>query len=284
MTHLNGYTVHHCAECGHGWVSSPVQDAEIRKFYESDEAVRRQYEFPEKVVRKQARRLFEFMAAAGLVKGQLVDLGCGQGIHVEVAREQGWNAVGVDHSEESRKLCRRRGAEVYESLESLEKEKGLKCADLITLWETLEHLRDPGETLARVRALLKPGGIIALSTPNFGSAQASAEGENWHEILPPMHLQYFTPRSLEIFLKKNGFENIHILTFGAWSSVIDGIGSFLLKLGLPERPDFLFKVACYKFGKPYFDRALQRKRKGCGLLAFASAGPVSRPFKFREFF
>ncbi len=285
LNRKNNYEIHRCSDCGHGWVSSEVKDKDLTDFYASDEAKKMQYEFPEKVVRKDGKRFLKYIETGYPQKGTLLDVGCGRGIYVEVAKEYGWKGVGFDFSSESRKSCQERQVPFYESWDALERDCGQHFADQISLWEVLEHLRDPLEMLVGLKSFLKPDGILSLSTPNYDSSLARQDEKNWMELRPPMHLHYFTPKSLAALLNKAGYQGVFIKTYGAWNKGIEKMGAgFQTIFNLSGQNAFLLKVASYKIGKFYFDRTLQRQRQGLGLFAVASEPQNFSKVKFREFF
>ncbi len=76
--------------------------------------------------------------------------------------------------------------------------------DVITLYDSVEHLTDPVATLAAVRRLLVPGGIVHLVTPNVGGLQARLLGRLWYHYKPGEHLFYFAPRTLHATLEAAG--------------------------------------------------------------------------------
>jgi 2-polyprenyl-3-methyl-5-hydroxy-6-metoxy-1,4-benzoquinol methylase len=80
--------------------------------------------------------------------------------------------------------------------------------DVITLWDVIEHVPEPRETLRQVRRLLRPGGIIAINTPDADSAWARVMGMGWHLIVPPEHLHLFGKRSLQLVLSDTNFESV----------------------------------------------------------------------------
>jgi 2-polyprenyl-3-methyl-5-hydroxy-6-metoxy-1,4-benzoquinol methylase len=68
--------------------------------------------------------------------------------------------------------------------------------DVITLFDVIEHLPQPRDTLALCSRYLKPGGIIVLTTGDFAALTARWAGAKWRLMTPPQHLWFFTGESL----------------------------------------------------------------------------------------
>jgi SAM-dependent methyltransferase len=68
--------------------------------------------------------------------------------------------------------------------------------DVITLFDVIEHLPHPHETLALCERHLKPGGIIVITTGDFASPVARLTGSRWRLMTPPQHLWFFTRKSI----------------------------------------------------------------------------------------
>lgn len=136
--------------------------------------------------------------------GRLLDVGCSAGLFLELAAAQGWSVFGVEPSTWLAHLAQKRfGSRVFNtSIEDI----GLatESFEAITLWDVLEHVRDPGVVLRKTAGLLKPGGILALNVPDIGSIIAKSLGPRWPLLLPE-HLHYFTRRSLRLLVEQNGF-------------------------------------------------------------------------------
>ena len=200
-----------------------------------------------------------------------MDVGSGRGVHLEVARKLGWEVVGIESNLFAREISAERGVTVYKSLELVDKKYGAGAFDLITLWEVIEHSLDPRNLLHQLRPLLKKGGVVALSTPNFNSVIARSNYAAWYELRPPLHLHYFTPESLTKLMEQGGFHVLNQLTYASLNGRIDRMVNKMADLFfLKESVVFLIKVACYKFLKIYFDYTLQSKMQGLGLLNMSS--------------
>ena len=98
--------------------------------------------------------------------GRLLDVGCGTGLFLAVARRRGWQVTGVDGSVEATRHARERfGLEVETGDFETLTDRGQRF-DAVTMWDIVEHARDPVRLLGSARRALAPGGVVGLSTPN----------------------------------------------------------------------------------------------------------------------
>jgi SAM-dependent methyltransferase len=77
--------------------------------------------------------------------------------------------------------------------------------DAVTLWDVIEHLADPAAELRHLHRLMRPGGILAVSTMDVDAAAARLLGRRWPWYMQ-MHLFYFSRRTLARLVEQTGFE------------------------------------------------------------------------------
>jgi SAM-dependent methyltransferase len=78
--------------------------------------------------------------------------------------------------------------------------------DQVVIWHVLEHLTDPKETLEEIHRILRPGGQVVVSVPNFSSIQGRWAGPTWFQLDLPRHLFHFPVRGLRQLMETCGFE------------------------------------------------------------------------------
>jgi 2-polyprenyl-3-methyl-5-hydroxy-6-metoxy-1,4-benzoquinol methylase len=136
--------------------------------------------------------------------GRLLDVGCAYGWFGEVARERGWDVAGVEAAEEPASAARNAGLDVVTgTLENVAYPEAR--FDVVTLWDVLEHVPDIDGFLNEVRRVLKPGGLLALQSPNIRSVMARQAGADWSWLLLPHHVWHFTPSAMKATLERRGF-------------------------------------------------------------------------------
>lgn len=141
---------------------------------------------------------------------RLLDVGCGDGGFLRVARAMGYEAQGLEFDPAAAAPARARGFTVHEgTVDAAPLAPG--SFDQVTLNHVIEHLHEPAAVLARLRAALKPGGRIWLQTPNVASRGAQRYGADWRGLEPPRHLVLFGERSLHLALERAGFERAELL-------------------------------------------------------------------------
>jgi 2-polyprenyl-3-methyl-5-hydroxy-6-metoxy-1,4-benzoquinol methylase/ribosomal protein S27E len=136
----------------------------------------------------------------------LLDVGCATGIFLEAAREAGWRGEGVDISEYALTRARAKGLTVRSGT-LIQAGLAGETYDVITMWDLIEHVPDPAAVLAECRRLLKPGGVLALSTPDAGSLPARVLRGRWLGFRSiDEHLYFFSRLTMSAMLKTAGFE------------------------------------------------------------------------------
>ena len=150
----------------------------------------------------------------------VLDVGCGNGEFMKIATEYGYQIEGVDVSEQAISLCHQNGlkARVGNFL-TLD----FNQYDLITMWDVVEHLRNPASFIQRAKEILKPNGVLLLKIPGFNRLTFFPI-QIWHRLAvnllsAPNHVQYFTPKSLTILLNRCGFTDIDWMSSRNFRSV-----------------------------------------------------------------
>lgn len=167
------------------------------------------------VIRKM--RLSASQSQVGLITqrkngAHLLDIGCGEGFFLFNASRAGYATKGVELSLDAAEYARREfgldvDAKPFEELRFPENH-----FDVITLWQVLEHVPYPLVTLTEAHRILKPGGLLALSTPDIEGIPARILGRRWWNIRM-LHINHFTTRTLTTVLQSTGFRDISPVSY-----------------------------------------------------------------------
>jgi 2-polyprenyl-3-methyl-5-hydroxy-6-metoxy-1,4-benzoquinol methylase len=102
----------------------------------------------------------------------MLDLGCGDGTLLWLARQDGWEVRGVELFPEQTRLVRETLGIDVETSDITAYTGGNEAYDCVVLTHVLEHLPDPVAALRKIRRLLKPGGAGVLEFPNIDALDA----------------------------------------------------------------------------------------------------------------
>ena len=150
---------------------------------------------------------------------KILDVGCGIGYFLEVAKERGWEVYGTEFTDEAIQICSSKGINMQKGILSTRNYQSEEY-DIITSFEVIEHINNPIEELTNFHALLRKGGLVYVTTPNFNSLVRYRLKSDYNVICYPEHLSYYTPKTL-----KNVFSSV-----GFSSNIIQSTGISLTRL------------------------------------------------------
>jgi 2-polyprenyl-3-methyl-5-hydroxy-6-metoxy-1,4-benzoquinol methylase len=145
--------------------------------------------------------------------GKLLDVGCWTGFFMKALEKRGWKTAGVEPVDAAAQWGRQNLKLDIRSAVFEKADFQAESFDMITLMHTLEHLPDPDAALERANKLLRPGGVIALETPNADCLAARILGRRWRQFIS-RHVAFFTPVTIARLLKRHGFENVRVRRIG----------------------------------------------------------------------
>jgi 2-polyprenyl-3-methyl-5-hydroxy-6-metoxy-1,4-benzoquinol methylase len=170
--------------------------------------------------------------------GRLLDIGFGSAILMQVAREKGWQATGVEVSRPAIEHAEKLGFEVFHG-ELVEAKYPDGFFDVVTASEIIEHCPQPELLLNEVIRILRPGGLFWATTPSAKGLTYRLIGLDWTTICPPEHLQLFSKKAIRLMLKNAGFSHAAIQTYGFNPlEVANTFRSRIIKNGGAEKAEF----------------------------------------------
>jgi 2-polyprenyl-3-methyl-5-hydroxy-6-metoxy-1,4-benzoquinol methylase len=144
-------------------------------------------------------------ALPGSQPGRLLDFGCGSGGYLRRMADLGWRVTGLDMAEHVVRTVRDKLAcdAVVGTLPH--PELAPASFDVVTMWQSLEHVHQPLAILREALRALVPGGTAVIAVPNFAGNSAHWFGSHWFGLDLPRHLTHFTPTTLTDMLRTAGF-------------------------------------------------------------------------------
>jgi 2-polyprenyl-3-methyl-5-hydroxy-6-metoxy-1,4-benzoquinol methylase len=203
-----GLHVVRCAACSLVFVNPQPTEAAIESYYSAkDLAAQESWSSYFQHTPAQIADLWNerFAGVARWTNGRaprLLDIGCGWGDFLHVARCGGWPVSGFEFSESVAQVAREKyGLSVrVGSLEDMGYPP--RSFDLITMWHVLEHLREPRAALVHIETLLSPGGLLVLEVPNLNFLPRKSYR---YPMSRTLHLYHFSPATLAALVERAGF-------------------------------------------------------------------------------
>lgn len=145
---------------------------------------------------------------------RVLDVGCATGQFLELARARDWEVVGVEPNALAAEYCRGR-LEIPIAGPSIS-DAGLadRSFDAVTMWEVVSHLFEPTDVLRECIRVLRPGGVLLLTTPNINGFEYRLLRDRHENVNGVLFLQFFSPDTLRLVLEEAGFSDIEISTPG----------------------------------------------------------------------
>lgn len=161
---------------------------------------------------------------------RLVEIGCGPGTFLMVAKSRGWDVTGVEPAALAAKQAAELGLAVTHGYVEPFAAANTRPFDAAVLFEVLEHVPDPVAVLRAIRSLVAPGGVFVMSVPNLDDPYCLKQ--QIRSAMPPVHINFFNRRSLRKALESAGFEIVRFMTLPIPSASvrnIHGKGGFVLR-------------------------------------------------------
>ncbi len=158
---------------------------------------------------------------------KMLDVGCGTGLFLWKAKQQGFDVEGLELSSYASKFVESLGIPVRNKTID-DAELIPRSYDAIIMKEVIEHLPNPKNAFMKIYSSLKPGGVLFLTTGNYNSPERKLKGKNWFYFMPEGHIYLFSNKTMKNYLRDTGFSKIYITNQG------DLLMNFLLRNGIIE--------------------------------------------------
>ena len=161
----------------------------------------------------------EVMLHSQYNSGRWLDAGCAKGFLLKIASQHGWKPYGFDVSayaiREARKNCPKANLFVLNAEDKLPFGDGF--FEVITALELIEHLKAPENFLKEAYRMLKPNGLLSITTPNIASLFNSRVVRRFYKSLgyttpfdDETHVSYFDSELVTRTLKRHKFSKVKV--------------------------------------------------------------------------
>jgi SAM-dependent methyltransferase len=203
-----------CSFCATKWTSPHDEDSSVYNLiYSNDDTpgYSRYKEFSKEILTAtnpltflSTKEEMYYGVAKSIVKsvqkgGAILDVGCGLGYMTYALASAGYKATGLDISSEAIQEATKKYGQHFVNKDFFEFEGIEGGYDAICMLELIEHVKDPREYIKQALRLLKPKGVLILTTPNRSWYPL---GSTWDTDLPPVHLTWFSEKGITEFAKK----------------------------------------------------------------------------------
>lgn len=208
-----------CASCGLVFRNLPCLQERVRAGFDD---IYRQPESEQQIQERRRALYREFQVRHRPAPGRnrLLDVGCGTGEFLLLARAEGWDVAGIEIAKAGVEATRRAGLTVHlGSLTTVDLPES--SFDLITFWNVLDFVPDPVEQARAAHRVLAPRGLLVARVVNLAPHAALYRVSRlfgwWPGLVSALSKQYFfspvsfSPRTLRQTLERAGFEKIEVV-------------------------------------------------------------------------
>ena len=189
-------------------------EEELGKYYKSEDYIshtdakrnlfEKSYHFVKSIALKRKLKLINSFKTENK---QLLDIGCGTGDFLKVAKDNQWQVSGVEPNQDARHIANNKTQHsVYDTDQLLKFKK--HSFDVITLWHVLEHLPHLEKQMKIFESLLKQNGRLVIAVPNYKSFDAQYYKNYWAAYDVPRHLWHFSQNAVSKLANQIGMQVI----------------------------------------------------------------------------
>jgi 2-polyprenyl-3-methyl-5-hydroxy-6-metoxy-1,4-benzoquinol methylase len=199
--------IYACANCNVQFMDPQLSDAEITELYSEQYYKSWGISGSSENESSKQMKIATFLLRLNTIKtyiqkGKVLDIGCATGFFLEAAQSLGYEPYGIELSEYSSSIAKKKFGN-----ENVFNGKLEDCTfknelfNIISMFDLIEHVRVPRETLAHAGKLLDKDGIIIITTPDCKSTSNKLMGRKWTHYKKE-HFFYFDLKSLQHIAKE----------------------------------------------------------------------------------
>lgn len=212
-----------CQQCGHVVADLQLSDHELFELYKKDYFFGDEYSdyvADKQIIQKNFQlRLNTLKTFLKPNHTKLFEIGCAYGFFLDVAQSRFNQVQGIDITTDGIRYARDvLNLDVLQS-DLLKHDFGDQKFDVVCMWDTIEHLRQPEQYIEKISKQMESGALLAITTGDIGSLNARIRKDKWRLIHPPTHIHYFSKKSLANMLNNYGFDVVYNQYCGFYRSV-----------------------------------------------------------------
>jgi len=201
----NDYTIGKCKDCNLVYVNPQPDDDLLNEYYQNYSGefyIHNSHKMKSKF-RDSNRDIKRLVKLKNLPSAKYLDVGCSYGYTVKTAQDYGWEATGIDLSEDAINFAKENFKIDVQVADIFQIDKQ-NYYDFITMYDVIEHTKDPVKYLTKAYSLLNYDGFLIIGTPDAGHNKA--KDKSWCDYIPPEHLFYFDKNTLKRICEMVGFK------------------------------------------------------------------------------
>ncbi|NQU98289.1 class I SAM-dependent methyltransferase [Candidatus Woesearchaeota archaeon] len=207
----NKFNISKCSDCDFGFVNPYPSNEQLSVYYNGKaKDVENEVFLKTKCTRM---KIFEERVSRILnhiKNGKLLDIGGSLGFFVESLKNTDIKPTVVDLNASGCKAFADKFPDVPMYNQDFMVHDGKY--NIVTLWDSLEHLPSIEKVIAKLNELVKDDGYLFMSTPNVKSFEQFVAGNDHPQVCPPSHVNYFNCDNLKKWFSNNGFDVIETIT------------------------------------------------------------------------
>lgn len=216
LFYKNNFQIRKCKNCKVVFTVIPM-DFDLNSLYNEDYFQGKvkdgynDYKGSESVLRAEFSKDVELLTKYTNKHSTLLEIGSAYGFFLDTVNGR-YIADGLEIAADAVIFSRMRGHTVYQGTLDSEAVSKLGKRDIVCMFDVIEHLPNPAETIFLIDTILSEGGFLLLTTGNIESITAKVLGKKWRLMTPPQHAFFYSKKSLQFLLKAHNFEIVYMDT------------------------------------------------------------------------
>ncbi|OSZ80901.1 hypothetical protein CAP36_06580 [Chitinophagaceae bacterium IBVUCB2] len=223
------FELNQCNDCNLVFLNPMFTDFELAKFYPSDSYYAFNQSYENTQDKKWTHTLYQILwldfkrdNIEETKEKKVLDIGCGTGWDLFKYKQKGWKVSGVEPSKVASDIGNKQELNIFNGT-LLEANYNDNEFDLIISSHSFEHIPNPNETMKEINRVLKKGGELIMSIPNYSGLNSRIFGKYWYYLTEPVHTFLYSPKNIKKLFQTHGFEINRIVHCGNMMGILGSI-------------------------------------------------------------